>query len=99
MSESETIQAKYLMPASVFVAIINTTMVMPLDCVKTHMEKKSPNSTYRGAFRVIYEQAGPLGFFVGVRLRFLLYLTNAVFAVNFLEKLESISKSMAKDES
>ena len=55
MNESETIQAKYLMPASVFVAIINTTMVMPLDCVKTHMEKKSPNSTYREAFRVIYE--------------------------------------------
>ena len=71
-------------------------MVMPLDCVKTHMEKVSPNSTYRGAFRAIYDQAGALGFFVGVRLRFMLYLTNAVFAVNFLEKLESISKSMAK---
>ena len=82
------------MPASVFVAIVNTTMVMPLDCVKTHMEKVNPNSTYRGAFSAIYSEAGVLGFFVGVRLRFLLYLTNAVFAVNFLEKLEGIAKSM-----
>ena len=30
------------------------------------------------------------GFFTGFRLRFLLYFSNALFAVNFLEKLENI---------
>lgn len=97
LHDSDTIQAKYLMPASVLVAIVNTTMVMPLDCVKTHMEKINPTSSYRKAFRTIYNQAGMLGFFVGVRLRFVLYLSNAIFAVNFLEKLESIAKFMNKD--
>ena len=87
------------MPASVVVAVVNTTMVMPLDCVKTHMEKVNPTSTYGSAFGTIYRQAGMLGFFVGVRLRFMLYLTNALFAVNFLEKLEGISKAIKKSES
>jgi len=40
----------YLILASVFVAIINTTFVMPLDCVKTHMEKVDPQSNYIGAY-------------------------------------------------
>ena len=42
------------MPASAFVALVNTTLVMPLDCVKTHMEKVNPNSTYASAFKSIY---------------------------------------------
>ena len=86
------------MPASVAVAAVNTTIVMPLDCVKTHMEKVNPNNTYTAAISTIYRQAGMLGFFVGVRLRFMLYLTNAVFAVNFLEKLENIAKIINKKE-
>ena len=54
LSDSEPIETKYLMPASVVVAIVNTTMVMPLDCAKTHMEKVNPTSTYRAAFGAIY---------------------------------------------
>ena len=90
IAETEAIPVRYLIPASAIVAIINTTMVMPFDCIKTHLEKASPSFTYLEAVQQIYRQSGNsyLGFFTGVRLRFLLYLTNAIFAVNILEKLE-----------
>lgn len=73
------------------VAAVNTTLVMPFDCVKTHLEKHDPTSTYLNTFRNIYKQAGMIGFFTGYRLRFLLYFSNAVFTVNLLEKLEGIA--------
>ena len=63
---------------------------MPLDCVKTHMEKVNPHSTYLNAFKSIYKQSGLLGFFTGVRLRMILGFTNAFFVVNILEKLENL---------
>lgn len=77
-------------------ALVNTTMVMPLDCIKTHLEKVNPSQTYMGAIKQIYAKAGPSGFFTGVRLRFLLYLTNAVFVVNILERLEHWKKDLAE---
>ena len=42
------------MPASVIVAAANTTIVNPFDCVKTHMEKVNPTSTYVQAVSTIY---------------------------------------------
>ena len=86
------------MPASCIVAATTTTLVIPFDCVKTHMEKVNPTSTYSGAVGAIYHAGGVLGFFTGVRLRFMLYFTNALFTVNLLEKLESIvNKKNKKD--
>ncbi len=38
-----------------------------------------------------------IGFYTGFRLRFLLYLTNSLFAVNLLEKLESIMRFLKKE--
>jgi len=65
---------------------------MPFDCIKTHLEKVNPSATYSGAIKEIYNQSGRsvLGFFTGVRLRFLLHLTNALFTVNLLEILEGL---------
>lgn len=95
ISDKESIPAKLLMPGSLCVALVNTAIVMPLDCVKTHMEKVDPTSTYFNTFRTIYRQGGGVyGFFTGYRLRFILHFTNALFAVNFLEKLESIARNM-----
>ena len=73
---------------SLCVAAVNTSLVMPLDCVKTHLEKVAPQSTYRGAFQAIYSKAGITGFFTGVRLRVILSFTNALFVVNLLEHLK-----------
>ena len=89
--EKKEIPTRYLIPASFVVALMNTTLVMPLDCVKTHMEKKDPTSTYLNSFRTIYNQGGMFGFFTGFRLRFLMYLSNALFIVSLLEKLEGIA--------
>lgn len=52
--EKESIPTKFLMPASLIVALVNTTAVMPFDCVKTHMEKVDPTSTYLKTFKTIY---------------------------------------------
>ena len=93
LRSDEEISSWYLIPASSIVAIANTSLVMPFDCVKTHMEKVNPTSTYGGAVGAIYQAGGVLGFFTGVRLRFMLYFTNALFTVNLLEKLESIVNS------
>ena len=97
INEKESIPTKLLIPASFLVAMINTAIIMPLDCVKTHMEKVDPTSTYIQTFRNIYNQGGGVtGFFTGYRLRFMLHLTNALFAVNFLEKLEHIARGLKK---
>lgn len=93
-SDHETIPTKYLFPTALGVALINTCCVIPFDCVKTHMEKKDPTLTYLNTFRTIYQQAGPSGFFCGIRLRFLLYLTNSLFAVYILEKLEGLQRKI-----
>lgn len=94
--DREAIPTKMLMVSSCFVALVNTTIVMPVDCVKTHIAKVDPSATYGQAFRDIYTKSGNsyLGFFTGVRLRFLLYLTNALFTVNILERLENRVKQL-----
>ena len=91
----EEVPVKLLVPGSLCVALANTAFVMPFDCVKTHMEKVDPTSTYANTFKTIYRQGGGISaFFTGYRLRFLLHFTNALFAVNFLEKLEAIARRM-----
>ena len=76
------------MPAAALVALVNCSLVMPFDCVKTHLEKVNPTNSYMGAFKAIYTKSGLLGFFTGVRLKMLLSFTNAMFVVNLLEILE-----------
>ena len=95
LREDEEISAYYLLPASIIVAFSNTSLVMPFDCIKTHMEKVNPTSTYLEAAQAIYHKGGVLGFFTGVRLRFMLYFTSSLFTVNLLEKLEGILKRSA----
>jgi len=50
LKERDDISVWYLTPASTIVAVFNTCLVMPFDCVKTHMEKVNPTSTYAEAF-------------------------------------------------
>jgi hypothetical protein len=42
LTKEDKIKPRWLIPASVVVALVNTSLVMPLDVVKTHMEKKEP---------------------------------------------------------
>lgn len=54
IKKEESIPTRLLMPASLLVAMVNTAIVMPFDCVKTHMEKVDPTSTYVNTFKTIY---------------------------------------------
>ena len=87
------------MPASVAVAFVNTAAIMPFDCVKTHMEKVDPHSSYAGAFKDIYNRSSWLGFFTGTRVKMLLQVSNALFVVNFLEFIEHLSLRVAASQS
>lgn len=92
LRDDEEISPVYLIPGSAIVAFANTSLVMPFDCIKTHMEKVNPTSSYGEAVQAIYNKGGMLGFFTGVRLRFMLYFTSSLFTVNLLEKLEGMVK-------
>ena len=96
IKDNEPIPSRLLLPASALVALCNTTMVMPLDCIKTHLAKVNPSQSYFGAIKEIYSRSNNsfMGFFTGIRLRFLLYLTNAIFVVNFLEVLDQYKKKL-----
>jgi len=38
------------MGGSIVVALVNTAMATPLDCIKTHLEKVDPSMTYVETF-------------------------------------------------
>ena len=84
------------MISGAFVALVNTSIVMPIDCIKTHLEKVGNSKSYTQAAQEIYSKSGNsyLGFFTGVRLRFCLHLTSALFTVNILEIMENKVKKI-----
>jgi hypothetical protein len=89
--EKQQIPLRQLLPASIIITLFNTTLVLPFDCVKTHMEKRDPTSTYLQTFGNIYREAGVITFFTGYRIRFMMYLLNIVFATVLMEKFESVA--------
>jgi len=95
--DSEKIPTKLLLPGSIIVAIFNTFCVMPFDAVKTFFQKVNPKAKWFEAVQGIYAEAGIKGFFVGWRLRFLMYLLHAVVTVDLLEKLENWANSVGKE--
>ena len=94
--ENEKIPTKLLMMSGCFVALVNTSIIMPIDCIKTHLEKVGSSNSYSKAAQEIYSKSGNsyLGFFTGVRLRFCLHLTSALFTVNILEIMENKVKTI-----
>ena len=54
MPDNVEITTKLLIPAAIVVALCNTAIIMPFDCVKTQMEKKDPTVTYLNTFRNVY---------------------------------------------
>jgi len=91
----EAIPSKYLLPGSFCVAAANTLAVMPFDALKTWMQRVDPSSSMVVALKQIYEQGGVKGYFVGWRLRFMMYLFHAIFTVDIIERLEKWQKTLA----
>ncbi len=54
MKERDEIPTKFLIPASFIVALMQTAIVMPFDCVKTQLSKKEATKTYANTFRSVY---------------------------------------------
>ena len=65
---------------------------MPFDVIKTYLQKHDPSGKISKAAKIIWKQNGWKGFFIGWRLRFIMYFSHAAFACTFIEKLEWIGK-------
>ena len=44
--DTEQIPAKLLMMSGCIVALVNTSIIMPIDCIKTHLEKVGNSKSY-----------------------------------------------------
>jgi hypothetical protein len=77
------------MVGSFFVSLINVICVMPFDAMKTMMQKAHPTATLFDTVSSVFIEAGVKGFFVAWRVRYLLYLLQALFTVDIIERFEN----------
>ena len=63
--------------------------VMPFDAMKTMMQKVKPTQTLGDTVLEVWREAGIKGFFVGWRVRYMLYLLQALFTVDIIERFEN----------
>ena len=59
---------------SFFISLFNVMCVMPFDAMKTMMQKVKPTSNLQSTVSSVFREAGIKGFFVGWRVRYMLYL-------------------------
>jgi len=89
LREDEKIKSRYLIPASILIALINCGFAMPFDVLKTQLEKVDSTKNYKNSFKYVIKSGGYYAFFTGYRIRMLMYIINALFSVNLLEFLEN----------
>ena len=89
INQYDNIPAKYLMVGSLFVSLFNVLCVMPFDALKTMMQKSNPTVTLQQSTLSIIREAGFSGLFVGWRIRYSLYLLQALFTVDIIERFEN----------
>ena len=96
MSKDEKIKSRDLLPYSVGMALFSTSLVMPIDCLKTQKQQfnQSQATSYLSIFQRIYSQNGVKGFYVGWRLRLFAYLLHSVVSVDILERLEAVNRKI-----
>jgi hypothetical protein len=71
--------------------------VMPFDAMKTMMQKVKPTDNLQTTVRSVFREAGIKGFFVGWRVRYLLYLMQALFTVDIIERFENRLRKKQKE--
>jgi hypothetical protein len=89
----QNIPSKYLLIASFFISLFNVMCVMPFDAMKTMMQKVKPTQTLGDTVLEVWREAGIKGFFVGWRVRYMLYLLQALFTVDIIERFENKLRS------
>jgi ribosomal protein S17E len=98
----QMIRGAKLLFCSAFVATCTIVSAMPFDNIKTFLQKYNLESSQKGelvkkeanipmAIKKIYQRSGPLGFFIGWRVKLCAYFVNASFTVTLLEWLDNIS--------
>ena len=92
MPEDAPLTNKQLSLSVVFVALMNTSIIMPMDVVKTYFQKADPSTKYLDAYKSIYKQGGFFGLFTGFRPRLALNFSNSFFAVVLMEKMDKYAK-------
>lgn len=81
------------MIGSFFISLFNVMCVMPFDAMKTMMQKVKPTQTLGDTVSEVWREAGIKGFFVGWRVRYMLYLLQALFTVDIIERFENKLRS------
>jgi len=61
--------------------------------MKTMMQKVKPTQTLGDTVLEVWREAGIKGFFVGWRVRYMLYLLQALFTVDIIERFENKLRS------
>jgi len=86
---------KCLIIAGFIVGAVNTLICMPLDVVKTQMQKHSPIDERRimPAVRIILKSYGMKGLYTGWRVRMCQYFIQSAMTVTMLDRLESSFKN------
>jgi hypothetical protein len=96
--DDQNIPTRYLLVASFFISLINVICVMPFDAMKTMMQKVKPTETLPDTVKKVWREAGFTGFFVAWRVRYMLYLTQALFTVDIIERFENKLRGKVKSK-
>lgn len=71
---------------------VNTLVVQPLDCLKTHIQKVDSIQGYSilSIFSLVFKQYGFRGLYIGWQVRLFQYMVHALFTISVLEHLKQI---------
>jgi len=81
----------WLLGISVIEGGINTMLIMPIDCVKTNVQKSSLRQNRKSSFKIaryLYVNYGMRGLYVGWEAKMGQYMLHAFFTVSLLENLK-----------
>jgi hypothetical protein len=83
-----------LLVVGFFVGIVNTSAVMPFDCVKTRLQKIEPESNAKGSFSVfrkmreIYNQDGIKALYAGSKFKIIQSMAQSAVTVQLMYEFE-----------
>ena len=85
---SEALSYNLVTLSALTVALMNTSIIMPLDVAKTFMQKHQPRDGLFGTIRTLHSQGGLSALYVGWRMRLLQLVIHMLFASHIMEHFE-----------
>ncbi len=91
-SQSNNLTSNQLLIGSIFTGLINTILIIPLDTIKSNMQKsQNTNLSFVAQAKQIYGSQGCSGFFSSFNIRLLQYITIRFF-YNLIHNINSSGK-------